>query len=178
MQAVKQDVTPPPQGQLSVVPRPPARRVRTGLFWQLVSNRKAAVGLGIRTADPVPAWIPSTVTMVGDAIHTMTPGRGAGANTALRDARELRDRVVRVRDGELGLLEAVGGYEELMRTYAALAVRESLEFMHDNRTARRPVIGPVSVFAQRSGLRLVNRLPAVKRRMARSMQRVRDSELV
>lgn len=47
MQAVKQDVTPPPPGTLSVVPAPPVRRARSGLFWQLVSNRKAAVGLGI-----------------------------------------------------------------------------------------------------------------------------------
>jgi 2-polyprenyl-6-methoxyphenol hydroxylase-like FAD-dependent oxidoreductase len=138
----------------------------------------STVALSIRTADPVPAWTPSTVTMVGDAIHTMTPGRGAGANTALRDARELRDRLVRVRDGELTLLEAVGEYEDLMRRYSALAVRESLEFMNDNGTARRPVVGPLSVFAQRTGLRLVDRIPPAKRRMARGFQKVRDSELV
>jgi 2-polyprenyl-6-methoxyphenol hydroxylase-like FAD-dependent oxidoreductase len=142
------------------------------------SDPGAPVALGIRTADPVPAWTPSTVTMIGDAIHTMTPGRGAGANTALRDARELRDRLVRVRDGELGLLEAVGEYEDLMRRYSSLAVRESLEFMNDNGTARRPVIGPLSVLAQRTGMRVVDRIPAAKRRMARGFQKVRDSELV
>ncbi|GAA4865706.1 NAD(P)/FAD-dependent oxidoreductase [Actinomycetospora straminea] len=138
----------------------------------------STVTLAIRTSDPVPAWTPSTVTMVGDAIHTMTPGRGAGANTALRDARELRDRLVRVRDGELSLLEGVGEYEELMRRYAALAVRESLEFMNDDGTARRPVIGPLSVLAQRTGMRIVDRIPPAKRRMARGFQKVRDSELV
>jgi 2-polyprenyl-6-methoxyphenol hydroxylase-like FAD-dependent oxidoreductase len=142
------------------------------------SDPGAAVGLSIRTADPVPAWAPSTVTMIGDAIHTMTPGRGAGANTALRDARELRDRLVRVRDGEMSLLDAVGEYEELMRRYSSIAVRESLEFMNDNGTARRPVVGPLSVFAQRTGLRVVDRIPAAKRRMARGFQKVRDSELV
>ncbi|GAA4754110.1 FAD-dependent oxidoreductase [Actinomycetospora chibensis] len=142
------------------------------------SDPGAAVALSIRTADPVPAWTPSTVTMLGDAIHTMTPGRGAGANTALRDARELRDRLVRVRDGELGLVEAVGEYEDLMRRYSSLAVRESLEFMNDNGTARRPVIGPLSVLAQRTGMRLVDRIPPAKRRMARGFQKVRDSELV
>ncbi|WP_285648646.1 NAD(P)/FAD-dependent oxidoreductase [Actinomycetospora sp. NBRC 106375] len=138
----------------------------------------STVALGIRTADPVPAWTPSTVTMVGDAIHTMTPGRGAGANTALRDARELRDRLVRVRDGETALLEGVGEYEDLMRRYSSLAVRESLEFMNDNGTARRPVIGPLSVMAQRTSMRVVDRIPPAKRRMARGMQKVRDSELV
>ena len=138
----------------------------------------STVALAIRTADPVPAWTPSTVTMIGDAIHTMTPGRGAGANTALRDARELRDRLVRVRDGEMELLDAVGEYEDLMRRYSSLAVRESLEFMNDNGTARRPVVGPLSVTAQRTALRLVDHIPPAKRRMARGFQRVRDSELV
>ncbi|NMO88419.1 NAD(P)/FAD-dependent oxidoreductase [Actinomycetospora sp. TBRC 11914] len=138
----------------------------------------STVALAIRTADPVPAWAPSTVTMVGDAIHTMTPGRGAGANTALRDARELRDRLVRVRDGEMSLLEGVGEYEDLMRRYSSLAVRESLEFMNDDGTARRPVIGPLSVAAQRTALRFVDHFPPAKRRMARGFQKVRDSELV
>ncbi len=142
------------------------------------SDPSAGLALRIRTSDPVPPWRPGNVTLVGDAVHTMTPGRGAGANTALRDARELRDRLVGVRDGRLTLVEAVGSYEELMRRYAALAVRESLESMNDDGTARRPVVGPLSVFTRRSAMRLVNRVPAAKRRMARSMQRVRDSELV
>ncbi|MFC5065344.1 FAD-dependent oxidoreductase [Actinomycetospora atypica] len=141
------------------------------------SEPGANVALAIRTSDPLTAWAPSTVTLLGDAAHTMTPGRGAGANTALRDARELRDRLVRVRDGECSLLEAVGDYEEAMRRYSALAVKESLEFMNDKGTARRPVVGPLSVFAQRTGLRLVDRIPAAKRRMAQGMQKVRDSEL-
>jgi 2-polyprenyl-6-methoxyphenol hydroxylase-like FAD-dependent oxidoreductase len=142
------------------------------------ADHGASVALAIRTSDPVPPWTPSTVTLLGDAAHTMTPGRGAGANTALRDARELRDRLVRVRDGASTLLGAVGDYEDVMRRYSAVAVRESLEFMHDNTLARRPVIGPLSVFAQRSGMRLVDRIPAAKRRMARGFQKVRDSELV
>ena len=65
-----------------------------------------------------------------------------------------------------------------VRPSAAVAVRESLEFMHDNTTARRPVVGPLSVFTQRSAMRLLNRVPPAKRRMVRSMQKVRDSELV
>ncbi len=142
------------------------------------SDPSAALALRIRTSDPVPPWRPSTVTLVGDAIHTMTPGRGAGANTALRDARELRDRLVRVRDGRLSLTEAVGSYEELMRRYAALAVAESLEFMNDDGRARRPIVGPLRVFGQRSAMRLLNRVPPAKRRVARSLQAVRDSELV
>lgn len=142
------------------------------------SDPSAALALRIRTSDPVPPWRPSTVTLLGDAIHTMTPGRGAGANTALRDARELCERLVQVRDGRLSLTDAVGSYEELMRRYAALAVEESLEFMNDDGTARRPIVGPLRVFGQRSAMRLINRVPPAKRRMARSLQAVRDSELV
>ncbi len=142
------------------------------------SDPTASLALSIRTSDPLEPWEPSAVTLIGDAAHTMTPGRGAGANTALRDARELRDRLVRVRDGELSLVAAVGEFEELMRRYSALAVNESLEFMNDDGTARRPIVGPLSVLAQRTGMRVVDRVPALKRRIARSMQKVRDSELV
>jgi 2-polyprenyl-6-methoxyphenol hydroxylase-like FAD-dependent oxidoreductase len=145
--------------------------------WQdllAASDPSAAMAVSVRTSDPLPPWTPSSVTLLGDAVHTMTPGRGAGANTALRDARELRDRLVRMRDGELTRDEAVGSYEELMRRYSALAVKESLEFMHDDVDRR----GRLGVLAQRSAMRAMNHVPAAKRRMARNLQKVRDSELV
>jgi 2-polyprenyl-6-methoxyphenol hydroxylase-like FAD-dependent oxidoreductase len=37
-------------------------------------------------SPPVPPWTPSAGTLLGDAIHTMPPIGGLGANTALRDA--------------------------------------------------------------------------------------------
>jgi 2-polyprenyl-6-methoxyphenol hydroxylase-like FAD-dependent oxidoreductase len=77
----------------------------------------------IRTSVPVPAWPPSRVTLLGDAVHAMSPAAGSGANTALRDAAVLcRALRAAVADGG-DLLTAVGSYEEEMRGYgyAALA---------------------------------------------------------
>lgn len=142
------------------------------------SDPASALAIDIRTSDPLPEWEPGPVTLLGDAAHTMTPGRGAGANTALRDAQELCERLVRARDGELGLTAAVGEYETLMRRYSALAVRESLEFMNADAATRSPLAQALGTTLQRTGMRLVNRVPALRRRVARGMQQVRDSELV
>lgn len=140
------------------------------------SDPTTTFALSIRTSDPLPPWKPSRIILLGDAIHTMTPGRGAGANTALRDAALIRDKLVEVRDGRAELLAAIGDYEQRMRTYSAVAVRESLEFMNDGGPGK-PIIGPLTTFGMRTALRIADRVPALKRRMALGMQRVRDSEL-
>lgn len=55
--------------------------------------------INIRTSVPQEAWEPGVVTCIGDAIHTMTPGRGVGANTALRDALVLVKQLQRLQGG-------------------------------------------------------------------------------
>lgn len=79
----------------------------------------------IRTvsADPnMLAWTPTArVTLVGDAIHVMSPTGGVGAVTALRDAALLTRTLA-----EAGLsVASIGSYESAMRVYAGANIRRS-----------------------------------------------------
>jgi 2-polyprenyl-6-methoxyphenol hydroxylase-like FAD-dependent oxidoreductase len=60
---------------------------------------------------PLPAWRPTNVTLVGDAIRAVKSGRRSGANAALRDALLLSHALAAVRGGRVGLLNAIGAYE-------------------------------------------------------------------
>lgn len=132
--------------------------------------------LNIRTSVPLPAWTPSAVTLLGDAIHTMTPGRGVGANTALRDADLLRRNLIAVRDGRMVLRAAVGDYEARMRDYGFDAVLRSREQMDGNGAIHRPIIGRAVLAGMRTSMRVVNAVPPLKRRMAANMLRSRGAE--
>ncbi|MGW3472875.1 FAD-dependent oxidoreductase [Saccharopolyspora sp. NPDC000995] len=69
-----------------------------------------------RVVRPVAAWRPSNVTVLGDAIHAMPPMLGDGANSALRDAGSLATALIDAAAGRVGLIEAIEGYEDEMRT--------------------------------------------------------------
>ena len=130
----------------------------------------------IRTSVPIEAWTPSSVTLLGDAIHTMTPGRGVGANTALRDAALLTRHLQAVQEGRSGLVAAIGAYEAEMRRYSAEAVERSRRQM-DGRTAiHKPVIGRILLACQRTTMRLINVTPPLKRKMLRSLEGLRGGE--
>jgi 2-polyprenyl-6-methoxyphenol hydroxylase-like FAD-dependent oxidoreductase len=110
----------------------------------------------IRSSVPVDPWAPSTVTLLGDAIHSMTPMRGIGANTALRDARLLTLALTNGGD----VVHAIGQYEERMRDYGYAAVRNSL------RSAKQFAQGNVAARTMfKAVLRFAEAVPPVKRAM-------------
>jgi 2-polyprenyl-6-methoxyphenol hydroxylase-like FAD-dependent oxidoreductase len=74
----------------------------------------AGFPLQIAASGLAPAWQATNVTLVGDAIHAVTPGPPAGANTALRDAMLLTRALSFVQANRLGLRNAVAAYETEM----------------------------------------------------------------
>ncbi|MBV9846783.1 MAG: FAD-dependent monooxygenase [Kutzneria sp.] len=82
--------------------------------------------LAIRSCLEVPELSAAPVTLLGDAIHAMPPAGGAGANTALRDAALLTERLAAVNAGTDSLPAALADYATRMRDYATGAVRLSL----------------------------------------------------
>jgi 2-polyprenyl-6-methoxyphenol hydroxylase-like FAD-dependent oxidoreductase len=116
----------------------------------------------LRSMPHLDRWEPSPVTLIGDAVHNMTPMAGVGANTALRDADELRRALGAAAVGRTGLIDAIGGYETAMRAYANPAVAMSAR---NARTAGSEARLPRLAF--RTALRVAEAVPPMKRAMFR-----------
>ena len=85
-------------------------------FWKITCS----------SPDGVPEWKNEPrVTVIGDAVHSMTPAGGNGANTAVRDSALLGRLLAEAGGFREGLTEA---YEKEMRVYASAAVKASYEF--------------------------------------------------
>ncbi|WP_067540803.1 FAD-dependent oxidoreductase [Nocardia crassostreae] len=78
----------------------------------------------VRSSLPVPPWPTSNVTLLGDAIHAMSPAAGAGANVALRDAAALTAALTEVTGGR-PLRDALCDYERAMLDEGFRMVRRS-----------------------------------------------------
>jgi 2-polyprenyl-6-methoxyphenol hydroxylase-like FAD-dependent oxidoreductase len=83
--------------------------------------------LALRVTLPVEPWEPGNVIPLGDAVHTMPPTGGVGANAAMRDASLLCRALAAVSRGERSLPDAVAEYQADMVQYATEATRMSLK---------------------------------------------------
>jgi 2-polyprenyl-6-methoxyphenol hydroxylase-like FAD-dependent oxidoreductase len=145
-----------------------------------LSDPDAAFSLRIATSAPVDPWPTTNITLLGDAIHTMTPGQGVGANTALRDAALLRHQLVAAARGEKPLLTAIGDYEAEMLPYGFARVAESLD---NNGTSGRdplyrPGIGRLVLFGARSFFSLNSKVPALRKKFIEGLYTYRGPDEV
>ena len=98
------------------------------LFDNMVESEAAFWKITCSSPKGVPEWANDPrVTVVGDAVHAMTPAGGNGANTAVRDSALLGRLIAEAwdrGDGDrwTGVTEA---YEKEMRIYATEAVKAS-----------------------------------------------------
>jgi 2-polyprenyl-6-methoxyphenol hydroxylase-like FAD-dependent oxidoreductase len=121
------------------------------------ADASTVTAFSVKTAVPIPPWPTQNVTLLGDALHNMTPYRGIGANTALRDAAALRRALVATAHGEADLIPALAAYEREMVDYGFRAVRMSLKDMKRFHAQS----GPVRMFTK-AVFRTIDFIPPLK----------------
>ncbi|KAI0870137.1 hypothetical protein GGS24DRAFT_123341 [Hypoxylon argillaceum] len=93
------------------------------LFEQMVDSEAAFWKITCSTPSGVPEWPNDPrVTVIGDAVHSMTPAGGIGANTAVRDSALLGKLLAEAGGFSDGVTAA---YEKEMRVYGSEAVATS-----------------------------------------------------
>ena len=93
------------------------------LFDEMAESEAAFWKITCSTPTGVPEWRNEPrVTLIGDAVHSMTPAGGIGANTAVRDSALLGRLLAEAGGSNDGVTAA---YEKEMRVYASEAVRTS-----------------------------------------------------
>ena len=120
--------------------------------------------ISIRTSVPIAAWQTQRVTLLGDAIHAMTPHRGIGANIALKDAVRLCRALTMANRSERPVIDAIHDYETDMIDYGFRAVQTSLHAMH-----QVVMENQARLMLSRAALRIINCVPPLKRRMLNRM---------
>jgi len=124
------------------------------------SDSQSVSGVPLLTSSLVEPWESTNVTLIGDAIHTMTPLRGLGGSSAVRDAGLLCRELVELARGNRTSITAIARYEKDMINYGFAAVRRSAWFgrivVSDSRLLRS---------AFKTSLRIATRVPSLKRRI-------------
>jgi 2-polyprenyl-6-methoxyphenol hydroxylase-like FAD-dependent oxidoreductase len=126
------------------------------------SDAEQVSAVPVLTSVPIGPWETISVTLVGDAIHTMTPLQGLGGSSALRDAGLLCRKLVEIDRGCSPLLPGIHEYETAMVKYGFDAVRVSRRFadlvVSDNWLLRA---------AFKAALRVADMVPPLKCRLFR-----------
>jgi 2-polyprenyl-6-methoxyphenol hydroxylase-like FAD-dependent oxidoreductase len=102
------------------------------LFDNMIESEAAFWKITCSSPEGVPEWPNDPrVTLVGDAVHAMTPAGGNGANTAVQDSALLGRLIAEAwargdtGEGSDGWTGVTAAYEKEMRVYASKAVKES-----------------------------------------------------
>ncbi|GIF07071.1 FAD-dependent oxidoreductase [Actinoplanes siamensis] len=90
------------------------------------AEARVSFAVPLRATEPVKAWDHLPVVPLGDAVHTMPPSGGVGANVALRDAAALGAALLRADRGEQPLADAVADYQARMVEHATEALAMSM----------------------------------------------------
>jgi 2-polyprenyl-6-methoxyphenol hydroxylase-like FAD-dependent oxidoreductase len=123
----------PPNNDFSIVGRKAAAMAKSltkdwnprfkPLFDEMNEDESAFWKITCSSPSGVPEWPNEPrVTVIGDAVHSMTPAGGIGANTAYQDSA-LLGRLLREAGGYEPAITAA--YETEMRVYGSAAVRQS-----------------------------------------------------
>ncbi len=115
----------------------------------------------LQSSLPIEHWQTKQVTLIGDAIHSMTPARGIGANIALRDAALLGRNLVAAHRGERSLKQAIYDYEIEMVKYGFDAVLSSKKALEQSASLEKPL--PLAI--AKTIFRMLNAIPPLKRRV-------------
>ncbi|RQR51985.1 FAD-dependent monooxygenase [Burkholderia sp. Bp9002] len=120
------------EGPSAVAPRLPAALEPLVRHWHPALRRllcdtppSAVAAQPVRRGRPDVPLPAGPVTLLGDAIHAMSPAGGAGANTALEGARALAALLAEHAGSGASARHAVARYAERMRVWATDAVAES-----------------------------------------------------
>jgi 2-polyprenyl-6-methoxyphenol hydroxylase-like FAD-dependent oxidoreductase len=124
----------PPNNDFSIVGKEAAAMAKSltkdwhprfrAIFEEMNEAEAAFWKITCSSPSGVPEWTNEPrVTVIGDAVHSMTPAGGIGANTAVQDSA-LLGRLLREAGGcKPGVTAA---YEKEMRVYGSAAVQQSL----------------------------------------------------
>lgn len=142
------------------------------------SDPASAFPVNVLTSVPIEPWPTTNVTLLGDALHTMTPGHGVGANTALRDATLLCRALTSVQSGQRQLRDALSDYEQQVIPYGFERVRDSLNqnATRGNDPLYRPATRRLALFATRTYFSLTSKIPSMGKKFIDSLAEYRGAD--